>query len=297
MMAAQPPVLAAEQFVNSNFSAAWSPDGQALAYVSRRGIDGPAALVVRSWKTRESRVVPVELALYADTRFVWFPDGRSVLVASSSPYGLYRVDVASGAVQLVHPPAVAFFDFLRHGRTVLYGMTDPVTKQGGGQIDRFDIDTGRLTTIKRTKVKGLRVTSLAVSPDGKQLAYILENNKMQENSLEVMPASGAESREIFRGPAGGFAQLSGIAWSADQRYLLFVRGVNTQNAVDVSIWRAPVSGGQIANTGITVYNAPDDSVLAFPSVHPDGRHIAFTKRERFTEVRTLQNFLPKAAVR
>jgi hypothetical protein len=82
------------------------------------------------------------------------------------------------------------------------------------------------------------------------------------------------------------------------KWRLFVQGVPTHsNGLDVSIWRVPVAGGDAQNTGITVHDAPDDSVLAFPSVHPDGRHIAYTKREPFSEVRVMENFLPKATAR
>jgi len=174
MLAAQQPVLEAQQFVNSNLVASWSPDGQSLLYRSVRGVDGLRSLVVHSSKTHEDRVIPAQIQ-YVDTPLTWFPDGRSVLVGGrehpGEVAGLYQVEIASGAAQLVHRPAVNYYDLVREGKAVLYGdaSPDPVTRQLVGQLGLIDVDTGRLTVLKRTEM-GQRFGSLAVSPDGKQVA-------------------------------------------------------------------------------------------------------------------------------
>ena len=313
MLAVQPPALAAEQFVNLNNSAAWSPDGESLIYRSIRGMDGLRSLVVSSSKGRQDRVVPTNIQ-YVDTPILWFPDGRSVLVGARElpgpigPTSLYRVDVASGEAQPVHRPLFEqkqntfflpnYYDLSRDGKSIVYVNNDPVTRQPNGQLDQFDLDTGNLVTLIRTGVRGRRMDSIAVSPDGTQVAYIVDDNMTRESSLAVVPLSGGESREVFRAPTGNLPGDAGIAWSPDQRYLLFVRSTAGQsNSLDVSIWRVAATGGDPQNTGITVHDASDTAVLAFPRVHPDGRRIAYTKRENHRELRVMENFLPKPAAR
>jgi Tol biopolymer transport system component len=289
-----------EEFVNFNSSASWSPDGKSLAYISRR--NRKSALVIQSWETRKSREVPAGISPYNDTPVIWFPDGLSVLVTGTEPAkdgkrpnGFYRVNLAHGETQLVHPQACAYYDLSRTGEVLYYVQNNPVTHKWAGQLTRFDIQTGVDTALKRTEAEQL-VTSVAVSPDGKQLAYILRNDNTRESSLEVMPSGGGDSRELFRGPWEGPSTAAGIAWSSDQRYLLFVRGVSAPGGSEVSVYRIPAAGGNPVNTGIS-FQGSFLATMKFPSISPDGLRIAYQTHEDGREVRALENFLPKAAAR
>ena len=84
-----------------------SPDGKNVLYASVRGVPargaarGPWTLVVKSLETQAEKSFSTDVELGA--RPVWFPDGRSLLVAArgfpqSLPgsTGFYKVDVESG---------------------------------------------------------------------------------------------------------------------------------------------------------------------------------------------------------
>ena len=111
------PALVSDRFRGGNTLPDWSPDGQHLAYLSRRG--GPESgqpydiITIRSLETGQERELTPPLAFLDDTRLRWSPDERSFLVSgeeNDSHRGLYQVDAQTGHVTPIvvtgreHPP-------------------------------------------------------------------------------------------------------------------------------------------------------------------------------------------------
>jgi Tol biopolymer transport system component len=303
--AAQAPVPVAERFIDSAGAPAWSPDGQYLAYLSFRS-PRSTVLIVRTLKTGEERDIPLRLLVgngYANgsaevVPVQWFPDGGSVLVVSDEPsrpgLGYYRVSLTSGNAELLHytrtkslrshQPALS-----PDGKAIFYieRFGDEETR-----LMRFDLDARREREMRRT-VGPQAITSLAVSADGAHMAYFLWScpNYDCVTSIEVMPAGGGEVHEVFRRTYwDDWSRIGGLAWTRDQRYLLFARRetVNVREFEPrANLWRVPVIGGEPEYMGISVAGR-----LHFPQVHPDSRRIAFEARESAPrEVWALENFL------
>ena len=117
-------------------------------------------------------------------------------------------------------------DLSRDGKTIFHGEIDADLL--GTKLLRFDIESGKETVLKRwespTRGTARFVTSIAVSPDGKQLAYIVSDNPARAASVDVMSSDGGESREIFRSDAWlDDSRFAGLAWTPDQRYLVFIK--------------------------------------------------------------------------
>ena len=154
---------------------------------------------------------------------------------------------------------------------------------------RFDIDSRKETTLTPVGPdKPGGAVSLAVSPDGAQVAYVGPN-------LVVAPAAGGPAREVvrFRGPSQNqeFNDGLGVAWSPDQRYLFFVSPVGA-NLEKSAIWRVPLTGGEAVNVGISMQGR-----FRALRVRPDGRQIAFDSVvDALSEIWALENFLPKVHV-
>ncbi len=201
------PSPAAEQFVGSNRSPDWSPDGRFLAYLSKRDAGpntaGAGVICIRSVKSGEVR--ELRPALQAMYRLRWFPDGRSLSVTdhgSNAGPNLFRVDAGTGEVTLVHRN-VAEGAFSPDGRTVYYWRFDETDKQH--PILARDLETGREKQLYR---RG-RVRSLALSPDGRQLAFLAREGSGPP-VLKVLPAAGGDSRELTgRGASRGTARPRG----------------------------------------------------------------------------------------
>src|SRR5205085_9419142 len=115
-----------------------------------------------------------------------------------------------------------------------------------GRLMRFDIDSHRETELRKAVIgQGsplfAEIVSVAISPDGMQLATI-----RIFGVVEVMPAAGGEPREVFRpevSELGTGSLRQALAWTPDQRSLLWVRG-------EGSLWKVPALGGIAAKVGI-----------------------------------------------
>ena len=289
------PSVATERFVNSNGAPTWSPDGQYLAYQSVRATfsdsPGSTVLVIRSLKTGEERDIPIPSAsflfenLWSGLR--WFPNARSLLVVSSdqrrNQVAYYRVDVATGAAELIHRtrslglPAYGP-DLSPDGRSLFY--------IDGNLLMQFDLESRRETELLRAS-PGERFLSLAVSPNGDQLAYF------QSGWLNVIPLGGGQPRKVYR-TGGGDAARFMLAWTPDQHDLLFVRdrssvGGSGDMSDDVSeLWRVPVNGGEPERIGVSI-----KGVITSPRLDSGGRRLTFGAIEEHPfELWALENFLP-----
>ena len=301
---AKTPVAGTERLVNVNVGPTWSRDGEQLAYNSFRdwsdnNFTGMTAasirlLVIRSRKTGEERTVPLPPRVAFSVSGCcfwggpkWFPDNRSVLIesgdAQGAGFGFYRLAIDTGNTELLaHVPGRAvFYDLSPDGRTIYY----TIRLDDRMALMRFDVETRRESELKSVSTSGSdisEIVSLAVSPDGLQVAMVVLGG-----IVEVMPAAGGRSREVFR-PAANSDQFTGalrhaLAWTPDQRFLLWVQGD------DRSLWKVPVAGGQAEKVGIPMESPKN---LA---VHPDGRQLVFdaATEEPTREIWALENFLSR----
>jgi len=289
-----------ERFLGSNIGGVWSPDGRKLAYFSRRSpfLNGPGnmAVVIRSLDTGEEREFFSNLEFnYRWPIARWFPDGRSLLLSTKDRRGsgsLHRMDAQTGTVTPVlqslsaGPPAVDAFPCISpDGRTIYYFQSAEGTE--ATSIMAYDTDTGRQQELERSMSRR-RLESLALSRDGKQLAFVVSQEGVR--SLKVLPMDGGEPREVFRAEQGGDEVAPfGIDWTHDDRFILFIRRDITAPRTD--LWRVSPDGGLPQR----ILSGDGLGTLLLPRVHPEGRRITFTKgrRER-NEVWVMENLVPGA---
>ena len=284
------PEIAVEGFLNSNVGAALSPDGQRLAYYSLR--PESLNLVIRTVGSGEERAFPLGRGFGAllnrGGRPHWFPDGRSVLAISreteTAGFGLYRIDTQNGKSELLHrvnQPEATNVALSPDGKSIYH--TEPRAEMGQSLV-RFDLESRADTDVKPPR----RVFSMAVSPDGKWLAYIggaRQPGRPPETFVAVMSAGGDQARELFRGPEWDPQGYGTPAWTPDQRFLVFTKGDITGKTPAVLL-RIPVAGGkpeQMMTGGIIS-----------PQLQPDGSGLFFTRSETGpVEMWALEKFLPK----
>jgi Tol biopolymer transport system component len=276
-----PPAKAILKFEGFNSRPAWSPDGKSLAYVSVRPSPGAlpprrAVLVIRSVETGQER----ELYPKADLRNLhWSPDGRSILCGIS----LQLIDVQSGDVTPILQVRTA--DALRvggtwsrDGKAVFYFRVDLA---GRTPIERLSIMVYDLTIGKEKELyrEGVGIPGLLVSPNGRQLVFIGEDL----HTLMIMPTEGGEPRELLR-VQEDTEGISGIEWTLDGRYFLFIWAKPDPDQPLRGLWRIPAEGGD-------PQKLMEMDGLTEISLHPDGRCIAFTGGWRVMEVWKMENFL------
>jgi Tol biopolymer transport system component len=133
-----------------------------------------------------------------------------------------------------------------------------------------------------------------LSPDGRHLAFVAVDRSTGSRSLSVLPTAGGQPRELLSlkksETISTFGPSAPLAWTADGRYLLFVksREADDSQVSKTGLWSIRAEGGQ------------PEKLLEVPMrvsslcVHPDGRRIAFEGRvgQQKAEVWVMENFLP-----
>ncbi|MFC1716639.1 sigma-70 family RNA polymerase sigma factor [Candidatus Poribacteria bacterium] len=272
-----PPMKITQRFEGFNHSPAWSPDGKSLAYVSLRPPPGSslreAMLVIRSLETGKEREIHSEAQLL---NLRWSPDGHSILCGWRRE-ALHLIDVQTGNVT----PIIQFDPADRvnindsawapDGKTIFYIKDIEYSRS----IMARDLETGRDKELCR---EGIGYVGLAVSPDGRQIAFT------GEYAIKVMPAEGGEPRELLHLQRTEELPLrSALAWTADGRYVL--PGISGSGHETLELCCIPAEGGEPEKL-LTMEEVSD------VSVHPDGQRIAFTGGYRdMMEVWTIENFL------
>jgi Tol biopolymer transport system component len=258
----------------------WSPDGKLLA------MNFGNQIILRG-RTGEERNFPAGFT----TRSVmdWFPDG-SVLVTGTNSEGKgvivqYSFDPPRAtALPGTVGGAYRFQSISPDGKTV-YRAQDAT----GTRILAVDLQSG--TT--RTVIDIPWIRSLALSPDGQQIAYVEgnTNDASKSDTLHVIRVDGGQPRKVteFARP---LAAIGGLQWAPDGRHILVVvRG----HGVD---W-VSVADGTVQPTGLTNVGGINTGLAGVDgiSISPDGKDLAFTIGGNKTETWILQNFVPPASGR
>jgi Tol biopolymer transport system component len=299
MKAIQAPRVVSQQFVNGSHGPEISPDGQYLAYYASEH-----QIIVRSLKTGEERKIATPQLIQNVFGYgpMWFPDKASVMVAMRDPQRpgitLARLHLADGKTEtLVHTGPLQGYALSPDGKSIYYAENDDeevnATNKIATRLVRFDIATRHETVLK----SGAWVISVAVSPDSKQVAYLVSDRgshgegatQVRGSHLEVMPAEGGASRVVFQSsPWLDGSRYNGLCWSADGRSLIFVRGGASGDQPKV-LWQVPATGGRPQPVGISRRGG-----IKSLQVSPDGKQLYFTGGEPAPqEMWVLQNFLPE----
>jgi Tol biopolymer transport system component len=255
---------------------------------------GAFSVVIRSVRTGEERELSTGLN-QAWVPIQWFPDGRSFLIAAwegtfqDSDLSYYRIGVESGTATLVlrAGPKVSFPRLTPDGKAILYLQPRDDSPKGLA-IMVYQIDTGRTQEIQRLPEDSW--STMAISPDSRQVAFV-EPDKADARLavIKVMATSGGEPRELLKiGPPEEISGGEGMVWMPDGKSLIVSR-VTGKDWRMIQLWQVPVQGGEPRRLGDAMEG------IGCPSVHPDGRRIAFHSglwKPRQLELWVMENFLP-----
>jgi len=266
----------------------YSSDGKLLAYISSPSLpannqSGPV-LGILSRETGRTRDLKPDLTKFGYPR--WAPDGRTVSVEGTGRdgrLGIYRVDVQTSAVVPIvlidKGTEIYSHRWSKDGKVMFYSTGDRAGKSVSVFVHNFE--TGRE---ERLSGSPSNAHWIDISPDGKWLVLL---NKEQKRVLRIMPTSGGDPREIYSYEQDGNFVIT-PAWSADGRHIYFSRLQQSP----LSMWdlyRVSVDGGEAQKIDLTMGR------FRHVSIHPDGRHIAFSSmgdNPEQPQVWVMENFWP-----
>ena len=279
-----------DTFVGSNRNASASPDGKSLAYLSQR-TQGASAnrpdVVIRSLETGAERVIP-SFFQYGG-KPLWFPDGQGLIVPARNSQNyttVYKVDLKSGEVAALIETGVTGRQstaISADGRTLYFTQEDA---QGVNHVVVHDLASGRRTDVSYAG----NARTLAASPDGRSIAFAAAHTITRpfRTDLHVADADGGNVRTVLTTSMPlevPSTALAAVAWSADSRFIYFVRQGTG------SLWRVAAAGGSPTLVG----ELSTDAVGTI-DISADGRRVIYGAGGPPTiEVWALENLLPKAA--
>jgi serine/threonine-protein kinase len=279
------------KFVGMNSGPAWSPTGEALAYISQRGLMpnmlGADHVVIHETSGREHDLA-LDLAL-ARVSPEWSPDGRTLLVRGTdrrNRTGVFRLDVRSGHVEpavvvdVAHMSDVGQFAWWIDGQSIVYRSPRGLAVRDAADHEMWPFEAGR-------SFDGLRLGRFALAPDGRSLAFsaILIGTDPAVGVLDVMSLDGTP-RELTRAtyPNQVFLQT----WTPDGRELLYTRR-DVSRPPPHELWRISVDTAQASDTGIAI---PGYTQINAISLSPDARTVAYTGGEARWSLWKMEHFLP-----
>ena len=264
----------------------FSPDGEHLAYVVRRGFTPLPmrsfnSLVVQSLRSQTTEPIVVGFDEFGlnDVRFpCWLPGGKALAVrgrAGRQVSGLYRVDLPDLRKRQIYsgPPGrgFAFYDCSTAEPVVYFVESDAAEPpKQPDLVLRIDAEGGTPKEVFRTST-GERLSSIALSPDGTRLSMISRLDRVRRAVL-VMPSGGGAPQQLFE-----FTQPSGAwpshSWSPDGRFIQVVDGPEGGKYYVREI-RAD---GKETGAETTYQRSQQFFGLTY---HPSGRLVAFTARNQ-----------------
>ena len=103
-------------------------------------------------------------------------------------------------------------------------------------------------------------------------------------SLSIIPSAGGEPRELCRFEDGIDIEAGApFTWTPDGKYILYTMKSKKKENEKWDLYRISAEGGNPQK----IWYSENEAYLF--SIHPDGNQIAFSIRERTTEIRAIQN--------
>ncbi len=270
-----PPAPVEDPSLGESGAAAWSPDGQWLAYVRTPTGGGQPRLVVRSVEGGEAREIPYPLT--GDGNLWWKPGSTQILalgVREDRGQGLYEIDLESGETRAVLTSDDGWLGRVTTASMSADARTFVIAKaaEERDQVTAYDLETGEASQVPAggSNPDRLFVITARVSPDGRILAYTAGSKDGDE--VWMVPLSGGEDRRLFN-PSAAWG-LRSMEWIPDGSAFLvgaadFSSMTPAGQPAEARLLRFSREGGEMEDLM--------EATFRVGRFHPDGSWIAFSQ--------------------
>jgi Tol biopolymer transport system component/tRNA A-37 threonylcarbamoyl transferase component Bud32 len=284
-----PPQRVTTRFIARYAFPNWSEDGKRLSFFSTRERLSP---MIAIYDTAAHSVRELEPG-FSFLRPQWVEHDAALMVLGSipdGPRGLIRVDPQTGQSKLFRTSKELdiYMEGVFSGDGKFYFNRYADQRRG---FFRLDLETGERRVLY-VPPPGILIgmENLALSPDGRSLAFHARSEGKGTGSLMVVPADGGgDARELLVVRRPESFPFGSFTWTRDSQAVLTVRTRSLErshNDEKVSeIWLVPIDGSAPRKIDFPVI------ALACLRLSPDGKTIAFQVFQDRREIWFLQNFL------
>jgi len=250
----------------------WSPDGKAVAYEARPGMDGTDAFQVFVRYLDSPTAAQVTHMSDDAVPTIWAPDGKRIVFFSQrAPGGLWSVSSVGGEPEPFMPlhediaPAVSpdlqAVASLARGEDGLFSVW--ISAPPGSPRRKYVPDPIASKSL-------FNESRLRFSPDGKQLLLFVKNDKNRDEAwlLPYPPNPANPPKQVLAG-LYSYSGTPGFAWMPDSRHI--VLSYQPINGAPTQLWLTDIATGErVALTSGT-------TARFSTAVSPDGRKIVFAE--------------------
>ncbi len=270
--------LTRNAFENRVLDSAISPDGKNLAYLDDRGVH----ISVIATGELHDLPLPAELRDTAH-RVIWFPDGNRMLLdvnRQTDGDSIWVLSIFGGAPRKLRMGCSAFAISPRDSSIV---VTSEAPYEYAANREISIIEANGENARKVLIPNANRITAVTWSPDGRFLAYILDEESggsihtwSLEQSADALVRS--DSNLLSRATDG-----AGLEWLADGRLVFGMSNPSEQESVD--LWGMPVDlrTGKSAGSPVQITNWPGNFAWS-PSASSDGQRLTLIKGHTKSDV-------------
>jgi dipeptidyl aminopeptidase/acylaminoacyl peptidase len=252
----------------------WSPDGKRLAFVSQGSIWVVAAAGGVPHRLTNAPAGGGDPRQATDRAPVWSPKGRWILFQTGrrGTNSLMVVSDDGNVTSFLTSPAVEASNgqWSPDGEQIVYVERTNEYISGKLRLLHFDAHAGQLSgepidiyTAPVDRGGGWSIRGAAWSPDGRELATVLQNSGWDH--IYLIPAKGGEPKQI----SDGAFEDDNPVFSPDGKSIAFVS--NRGLLESTNIWVMSAHGGEAQI--LTKFEVPGMSTE--PEWSPDGRAIYF----------------------
>jgi eukaryotic-like serine/threonine-protein kinase len=265
--------LTRNAFENRVMDQAISPDGKNLAYIDNKGLH---ISVIETGEVHDPSF-PAEVQDGVEG-VLWYPDGERLLLnvyVGAEPSSIWQASIFGGAPRKLRASAWAFA-ISPHDSSI--AILDRIAKPT--EISIIDANGGNIR--KAFAADGDKVTCVAWSPDGRFLAYSLDESpagSIHTWSLERSSDSivHTDSNLLPRN------DLPRLVWLADGRLIFAAYNPSERGTTD--LWAMPMDNqtGKSSGNPVQITNWHGDEALS-PSASLDGGRLVVNKGHTKTDV-------------
>lgn len=200
---------------NSEFSAAWSPNGEYLAYVYNSP-DDFAVYVMRANgrdRTRLTGITPT--AVGASSMLAWSPDGSTIALTTlddtTNVQAVFLINLDGSNLRRVSTTNGSAFSPTWSRNNQLAFASSPTAN-----TEIYVVNVEQPDVIRRITNDPLTDTGPAWSPDGLEIAF--SSDRVGNSEIFLMNPDGTDLRPITQNRARDIMP----AWSPDSQWIVFV---------------------------------------------------------------------------
>jgi Tol biopolymer transport system component len=255
---------------------AFSPDGNQIAYSLNPAGGMNASIYTKLVGT--DTTLQLTYPPGSDTAPTWSPDGRYIAFYRNLPghSGYYLVSPLGGGIRELFRAefannalgeslgSISWFPDGKHAAIVIPAPRRdaqvPANVWSSRRIVRLNIETGEQTPLT-SFAAGKLGSELAVSPDGKWLAFIHAPDNSPDEIFLLSLVRSDRPRRL----SGFGAYYKGLAWTANSRELIFAMELNGRQR----LWRLPIDGREAHPITSSL------EALSSPAVASRGHRLAY----------------------